>query len=60
MADEQKPDEKKTRRIILDPSRFTITDDGQVIVTDPELADALFAANENGGEHGIGIVITFG
>jgi hypothetical protein len=61
MADGQQPDEQKTRRIILDPSRFTISDDGQeVIMIDAELADALSVANENASDHGVGITITFG
>ncbi|GHO80040.1 hypothetical protein KSD_78110 [Ktedonobacter sp. SOSP1-85] len=58
MADEQKP-EGEAKRITLDPSKFTISEDGKVILTAPEFADALRAAaddDENSG-HGVGVAV---
>ena len=72
MADEQKPaseqtpaDEQKPR-ITLDPSKFTINDDGQVVIVDPTFAEALRTAaseetdDDNNG-HGVmvGVIVSF-
>ena len=60
MADEpgkqEEPEEQKLT-IVLDPSKFTINADGQVIVTDPAFVEALRAAiiNEEAQEHGVGV-----
>ncbi len=62
MTDEQKQPEEQKRTIMIDPSKFTISEDGQVVVTDPAFAEALRAASldeENqghGGGVGIGVV----
>jgi len=60
MTDEQKAAGEE-RRMTLDPSKFTISEDGTVIVTDPELAEALRAAadDEDAGKHGVGIGVIF-
>lgn len=60
MADEKKATGEE-KRITLDPSKFTISEDGSVVVTDPGLAEALRAAgdDENAGEHGVGIAVIF-
>ena len=71
MADEQKPASEQTPtneqkpRIALDPSKFTINDDGQVVIADPAFAEALrTAANEedddnNGHGVSVGVVVSF-
>jgi hypothetical protein len=62
MAEEQKQPEEQKRTIILDPSKFTISADDQVVVTDPAFVEALRAASANeedlghGGGVGVGIV----
>jgi len=60
MADEQKTSGEE-KRIVLDPSKFTVSEDGKVVVTAPEFAEALRAAgdDENAGEHGVGIIVIF-
>lgn len=65
MADEQEGQEEleeQKRTIILDPSKFTISADGQVIVTDPAFVEALRAAiiNEGAQEHGVGVGVVVG
>jgi hypothetical protein len=65
MADEQgeqkEPEEQKLT-IILDPSKFTINAEGQVIVTDPAFVEALRAAiiNEEAQGHGVGFGVVVG
>ncbi|WP_201391894.1 hypothetical protein [Ktedonobacter sp. SOSP1-52] len=57
-TNEQKP-EGEAKRITLDPSKFTISEDGKVILTAPEFADALRAAaddDDNNG-HGVGVAV---
>ena len=62
MSDEQKQPEERKLTITIDPSKFMISEDGQVVVTDPAFAEALREASldeENlghGGGVGIGIV----
>ncbi|HEU5226859.1 MAG TPA: hypothetical protein VFU49_03530 [Ktedonobacteraceae bacterium] len=60
MADEQK-ETNEEKRITLDPSKFTISEDGKVVVTAPEFAEALRAAADDGdpGGHGIGVAVVF-
>jgi hypothetical protein len=55
MAEEQKSEGQKTRSMKLDPAKFKISGDGQVIVTDPELVEALRSATEEAGGPGRGI-----
>ncbi|HEU5379360.1 MAG TPA: hypothetical protein VFV38_28390 [Ktedonobacteraceae bacterium] len=57
MADEIKKPEEQKPRITLDPSKFSIGADGQVVVTDPAFVDALrtAAATEEGNGHGVGV-----
>jgi len=71
MAEEQKPASKQAPTneqkpsITLDPSKFSINNDGQVVITDPAFAEALrTAVNEDDGDnngHGVsvGIVVSF-
>ncbi|GHO80041.1 hypothetical protein KSD_78120 [Ktedonobacter sp. SOSP1-85] len=66
MADEQNPTneqkpEGEEKRITLDPSKFTISEDGKVILTAPEFADALRAAadDDDANGHGIGVAVIF-
>jgi hypothetical protein len=62
---EQKPAGEQKPRITLDPSKFTINDDGQVVIADPAFADALRSAanddtDDNNG-HGVmvGVIVSF-
>lgn len=64
MADDKKPEGEQKPRITLDPSKFSINADGQVIINDPALAESLrAAANEepNDPGHGVtvGVVVSF-
>ncbi len=76
MAEEQKPLEEKASaeqqasteeqkpRIALDPSKFTINEDGQVVIADPAFAEALrTASNEDDDDNGhgvsVGVVVSF-
>jgi len=72
MAEEQKPASKQAPTneqkpsITLDPSKFSINDDGQVIIVDPAFAEALRTAvseetdDDNNG-HGVmvGVIVSF-
>lgn len=68
MADTTKSGQDNLDMRILDPSKFKIIDDNQVVLIDPELVTALRAANEGeSGAHGvsgvtgqIGVTATFG
>jgi hypothetical protein len=64
MTEEQTTPEEQKPRITLDPSKFTINEDGQVVIVDPEFADALrTAANEDDDSNGhgvsVGIIVSF-
>lgn len=63
MADEMNPTEVQKPRITLDPSKFSISADGQVVVTDPAFVEALRAAatteDANGHGIGVGVVVEF-
>jgi hypothetical protein len=61
MANEQQPEKQKSRSLRLDPAKFKISDDGQVIVTDPELVEALRTAAAKEAEtpgQGIGVKVS--
>lgn len=56
----------EAKRIMLDPSKFRVDDTGQVILTDPELLQAIQEAqaaaptdDETAAGIGVGIVVNF-
>lgn len=61
MAENAKKPEEQKKTLSLDPSKFKISDNGQVVVTDPAFVEAMRAAtsnDDNGNGHGIGIGVT--
>lgn len=60
---EQKPTGEQKPRIALDPSKFTINDEGKVVIADPAFAEALRSASseDDDGGHGVsvGVVVSF-
>lgn len=58
MADDAKKPEEQKRTISLDPSKFKISENGQVVVTDPAFVEAMRTAasnEENASGHGVGV-----
>lgn len=64
MTDKEKKVDEQKRTISLDPSKFKISENGQVVVTDPAFVEAMrtAAANDedtNGHGVGVGVVVEF-